>query len=745
MTLVTGTAFTNERHLNFHETRDNLDDDTCNNSPGSDRWARPIRFQGDTGLSVTTKTSSDPSPASGRTYVLKMRHDLQGMRAVAVLAVFADHLFGWPSGGFVGVDVFFVLSGFFITGLLIGERTHTGKLSFRKFYTRRARRILPSALLVITVTVLASYLLLTGTRAKEALIDGLWAAIFLSNWRFERVGTDYFAVGQPDSPLLHYWSLSIEEQFYFVWPVLLFALFALTRRLSGRGRRYSARRQFWITAAMAAICAASFTWGMVESASHPTAAYFSTGTRIWELGVGALLAIVVPQLKRIPAGARPYLSYIGFAGVIASLFVITATTRFPAPGAALPVLSTALVIAAFVGGDVRAVPHLTNPLAQYIGEVSYTLYLWHFPVIVLMAAVLPPGLRFDVLAVVLAMGLTAATYRFYENPIRRSKWLEPDHRPGLTRISVAVGVIATCVVAGSAVVLESAENRSANTRLDETLDVTAQAPKFDLASRCAGAFALTTPGCKIFDPSKPVFPSLDEFATDGGRGAFQCFRQQGEPFKSCTYGYKGPGAKRFAVVGDSHAAVLLPALSQYLVQNKWNMTTFIGYECSWILNDRRSDCQDMRSQTQKKLLADRYDLVVVSGSRQHSAIAGTVGDYVTTWQPVAAAGSKILVVADVPGVSPEAISCLTRVGSNLADCATPRGVAFATADPLPAAAQQIPGVTVLDMTNSFCVADECPSIIGNFIVYMDAAGHITATYGRTLAPQIVDSVKKLLG
>ncbi len=147
---------------------------------------------------------------------LNVRMDLQGMRAFAVLTVFSQHLFDWPRGGFVGVDVFFVLSGFFITALLIKQHTTTGSISFADFYRRRVRRIIPSAVLVVVATVAGSYLLLTETRAKAALVDGLWATVFASNWRFERVGSDYFAEGQPKSPLLHYWSLSIEEQFYFV-------------------------------------------------------------------------------------------------------------------------------------------------------------------------------------------------------------------------------------------------------------------------------------------------------------------------------------------------------------------------------------------------------------------------------------------------------------------------------------------------------------------------------------------------
>ncbi|WP_366847836.1 acyltransferase [Mycolicibacterium sp.] len=182
------------------------------------------------------------------------------MRAVAVLAVFADHLFGWPSGGFVGVDIFFVLSGFFITGLLIRERTATGTISFQDFYVRRVKRILPSAVLVLVVTVILSYLLLPAIRARSTLLDSLYAALFVANFRFEALGADYFQQGQPPSPLQHYWSLSIEEQFYFVWPALLALLFILPRRGHRRGNTQA--HQKWLFAAMATVVSASFGWGL---------------------------------------------------------------------------------------------------------------------------------------------------------------------------------------------------------------------------------------------------------------------------------------------------------------------------------------------------------------------------------------------------------------------------------------------------------------------------------------------------
>jgi peptidoglycan/LPS O-acetylase OafA/YrhL len=668
------------------------------------------------------------------------RLDLQGMRAFAVLAVFADHLFNWPSGGFVGVDVFFVLSGFFITSMLIRERTQTGAISYRDFYVRRVRRIIPSAVLVLAVTVAASHVLLTATRAKDATIDGLWAAVFLSNWRFERA-TDYFAEGQPPSPLLHYWSLSIEEQFYFAWPFLLVGLFAVTRRYSTRTEKYPAKRQLWLGMCMASICVASFAWACVLFPWNPTGAYFSTFTRIWELGVGSLLSICAPLLARIPRTVRPALSYIGLTGAVASLFVINPDSAFPGPWAALPVLSTALVVAAFSGSEVRSVPHLTNRAAVYIGEVSYTLYLWHWPVIVLLAAVLPPGAAFSAVAVSVAMALTAATYHLYENPIRRSAWLDQDAQHVLTtRQWVLAGIAAAAIVITAASVSEVRDARSSTAQENQTLVVDTAAPRFDEVDHCLGAAALTTENCARYDPDKPLYPGLDRYADDT-QGAYECYRAQGEPMSSCTYGYEG--GRRIAVVGDSHAAMLLPALAPYLMENQWSMTTFVGNGCRWMAG-RRNGCGDAMSEIQAKLLTERYDVVIVSASRQYARGEGAVVDYVDAWRPVAEAGSKILVVADVPGVTAEALACVTRVGSNPGDCATPRDVALSKPDRLLTAAQQVPGATVLDMTDTFCDTQQCPTVIGNVIVYRDAAGHMTATYAQSLAPRLIDAVKASL-
>ena len=216
------------------------------------------------------------------------RDDIQGLRAVAVLLVVLAHA-GVPflAGGFVGVDVFFVLSGFLITGILLAEAEARGRISLLDFYVRRASRILPAAALTLVVTDVAAHHLLNFVRARETVSDSLWAAAFGANIHFAREGSDYFAQGQPPSPILHFWSLSVEEQFYLVWPGVLavvVCLFALRRRT--------------LLAVVTAAAVASLAWSILETRSSPIDAYFSTFARAWELALGAALAIALPRLER---------------------------------------------------------------------------------------------------------------------------------------------------------------------------------------------------------------------------------------------------------------------------------------------------------------------------------------------------------------------------------------------------------------------------------------------------------------
>lgn len=349
------------------------------------------------------------------------RADVQGLRMVAVVAVIFDHLLHWPDGGFVGVDIFFVISGFLITGLLLREQERTGTISFWGFYRRRIKRILPVATLVVIVTVAASFLLLSRVRATNAFWDGVWASFFSANWHYAADGTDYF---QPDvavSPLQHYWSLSVEEQFYFVWPWLMLLLFWLSGKNRGGSSSRTARA---VQLAILALIVGSFAWSMWESANSPTWAYFSTFSRAWELGIGAAIAVFAKVFTRIPDALRPMLGWAGLVGIAVSFVVVTSEQSFPAPWALLPVLATALVIIAGTGGTQRFLWPLTNPVSTYVGDVSYSLYLWHWPVIILLAGFLPlDTVQNQAIAIAIIIGCSIASYHFVENPIRNSRWL----------------------------------------------------------------------------------------------------------------------------------------------------------------------------------------------------------------------------------------------------------------------------------------------------------------------------------
>jgi peptidoglycan/LPS O-acetylase OafA/YrhL len=691
------------------------------------------------------------------------RPDLQGMRAIAVLTVFANHLFDWPAGGFVGVDVFFVLSGFFITGILIRERATTGKLSFQGFYVRRVKRILPSAVLVLIATVIGSYVLFPAIRAKETLVDALYAAVFAANFHFEAVGADYFQQTQPPSPLQHYWSLSIEEQFYFVWPALLVLIFALTRGLRRGGKTWA--RQQGLFGAMAIVVTASFGWAMFLSATDPNSAYFSTFTRVWELGVGALVAIAGPWLANIPSAVRPGLAYLGVAGVMGSLFLIDSTVQFPAPWAALPVLSTALVVASFHGAEVRGMFLLTNPVARYFGDTSYTLYLWHWPVIILLFSVIPKGPLFYALALALALGLTAVTYHFYENPIRKSEWLldKPAPRarrvPALSRSRWAlIGALMVAVIVQSILGIQYADRNSAAQELfeaqellgaqDDQWQATNLITPAEKVDPCFGAPAMLTPGCVLRDPEAFLRPSIDEFSQDT-QGVFNCYREKGaeqRKLPSCNYGYMGGDATRIALVGDSHAASLLPALWPILNANKWRLTTYLGQSCG-LTTALSLECKESMAEVQAELLAHPYALVLttnLNGLQRPDS-------YQSAWAPIAVAGSRIAVVPDNPLSSEEALACLTRVGrrgDRNGECGTSRAEALPRPDPLIAAAQLVPGTTLIDLTPYYCTADRCPSVICDVIVYRDYGdgnSHITATFATTLAGALEDGLRRALG
>jgi peptidoglycan/LPS O-acetylase OafA/YrhL len=370
------------------------------------------------------------TPRSMRT-PREIRPDLEGLRGVAVAGVLLFHLGApWAAGGFVGVDAFFVLSGFLITGLLLREHERTGRVSLPAFYARRVRRILPAALVTIVVTVGVSALVLAPLDVPEITLDGAAAALSVGNIRFALGATDYFGSTIP-SPFRHFWSLGVEEQFYLVWPALMIGGLWLTR---------STRRVGWVIAAVVALSLAGSIW--LTGVDQPWA-FYSLPTRAWQLGLGGLLAATAAWFARRSSLVLAPVATAGLVALVMSFALLDGAMAYPGAAALLPTLATAAVI---MGGE-RPGPAawaLGFPPLRWLGRISYSLYLWHWPLLILPVLALGRELSLEerLTLGLMSIAVAALSWRWIEEPIRRG-W-----SPTAPRLrTVAVGVAAMALVA----------------------------------------------------------------------------------------------------------------------------------------------------------------------------------------------------------------------------------------------------------------------------------------------------------
>ncbi|MEU4776912.1 acyltransferase family protein [Micromonospora sp. NPDC023633] len=674
------------------------------------------------------------------------RPDVQGLRALAVIVVILEHVFHRPAGGFVGVDAFFVISGFLITGLLLKEHERTGRISFADFYRRRVRRIMPLAVLVLVVTYLATSLLFLGERVRSTAWDALWAALFSANWRFAAVGTDYWQTDGPVSPLRHYWSLSVEEQFYFVWPVLLVLVLGLAaRRAWSRGRARTA-----VGMVMTVVVAGSIAFAFREVADAPTVAYFSTFSRAWELGVGALLAVAMPLLARIPAAARPLLQWLGLTGLVVSLAVITSQTPFPVPGAFLPVLSTALVIGGGVGGQRLMFP-LTNRLSRYVGDISYSLYLWHFPLIILIDAALPDASHAALLALGGTVLLSVASYHLVEEPVRRSSWLEsrrtrtPRQQTGRGRIQRAVTLVA---LAATVTVVVTVTVRS--TPPEAAAETAGVASTAELAIEIGAA--LDARGWPT------LTPSLDGLSQHGfDRADSQGCSPATPRGKDCAAVTPGTG-KLAVVVGDSMAVAWLPTIRGALEPRGWTVHSLTYVGCPFLAAATTAgddsivrSCPGHRETVRRLLTTLKPDLVFVSNAYRQRFVATSGEPSLPHWENALLTARRDwlgnvdrIVALQPPPAGPDPKACITRI-SVPRDCLASVSSEYRSHQEVERRVWSGKNVSYISTTDWFCTANgQCPSFVAGVIVRRDAT-HLTPQYARRLAPLLHNALAPVLG
>jgi peptidoglycan/LPS O-acetylase OafA/YrhL len=692
------------------------------------------------------------------------RADVEGLRAVAVLAVVAYHAgIGATGGGFVGVDVFYVLSGFLITGLLWEELQATGRLRFEAFYARRARRLLPAAVLVLVATVAASSVWLSPLQARVVATDAVAAALYVSNYRFAAQRTDYLAETSP-SPLQHYWSLGVEEQFYLLWPLLLFGIVLAGRHLRARSSAAAA-----VVLALTAI--GSFALSLRLTAVSQPWAFFSLPTRAWELAAGGLVALSAPWVRRMPGAAAATLGWLGLEAVIWSITKLDPSTPFPGIAALFPVGGTMAVIAAGCAAP-RLGPTLVlgrRPL-QVGGKLSYAWYLWHWPLLLLAPTVAGHALGLGQrLGLAAASGLLAlATVKLVEDPVRYAPWLRA--RPGRSlALGAALTAVAAAAALGTATVLPSPHGQglaAPPAAIQTTPPPRAQHANAGdpaatrLANLAAPVGHAVAHAVTVRTVPANLDPPLDRAHANQPRPALEgcLIRWLGVTSGPCVYG--APTSHTTVVLfGDSHALQWFPALDRAARPRRWRLESLTKTTCppvalsfwSPVLGRPYRECDQWRANTLARIRAERPAVVVLGAARHygdvyHFQVYGPawLSGLARTVRQVRATGAQVLVLGPTPKPTLDVPDCLSRHLRNAVACTTPRQVAV-NARGLRAERRAVvrAGGSYLDVTPWLCTHSTCAVMVGNLLAYRDD-NHLTTSYSSWLAPLFADQLDRSL-
>jgi peptidoglycan/LPS O-acetylase OafA/YrhL len=659
-------------------------------------------------------------PAPPATPSLAYSPGLDGLRAVAVAAVMVYHLgVPWLPGGFLGVDLFFVLSGFLITTLLVTEFTTRGTVDLARFWTRRARRLLPASLLVVVAVMMFGAIALPAYRLDGLRQDGVWTLLYGANWRFVLSGQSYFEEFVPPSPLRHAWSLAIEEQFYLLWPLLVLALLRVGRR---RGRTLV---PLAVVAALAAVLSAVLM-AVLFVAHDPSRSYYGTDTRAHQLLVGALVAVGLCGRWAAPL-ARGLAALAPFAALAVLAGFLWVTDVWPGyyRGAGFAFgLAAAILVAGVQRAPRSALARLAaaGPL-PWIGGISYGLYLWHWPVYRAVDEV-GPELPEPVAAaakVTLTLGLAAASYAWVERPIRRGRPLGVRLTP--RRVAVAAPV---AVAAALAVTIVATSAPTAETALPEV------APRSTY--------------------SAPPRPGMDT------RSAYAVPRQLVQP--------TGAAMPLLAVSGDSVARSLVPGLAREAALRGWGFVDASTNACSAtgvLVTDEHNRiwpagraCPPAVPRMQRNLVIGFDPAVVVVHSRwELSPVRGPDGRLVlpgtaahraymaTRWREAMrrlTAGQATVVWVDT---MPAADSLCRRLGTSSRTCTSVRA-ADARAEAYDAlrdavAAEFAGRVRRVSVRDLLCPDGTCPAKVDDRELRPDGLHFVPATSG-WIAPRLLRRV-----
>lgn len=642
--------------------------------------------------------------------------EIQGLRAIAVLVVLVFHL--WPAalpGGYVGVDVFFVISGYLITGLLLRQVERTGRISVSGFYAKRIKRLLPAATLVL-VAVATCISLLPVLRWGDTAREIAASALYVENWWLAAQAVDYLAADDVPSPLQHFWSLSVEEQYYIVWP-LLFALLGavgLVKKLGGRAA-------FGLIVVVVGVL--SLAYSIYITPRDPGLAYFATTTRAWELALGGMLAVFT-RWEHLPEVWRQSLGVLGFTMILAASFCFDGTTPFPGYLALLPTLGAAFMLAS--GTSQRRVSMyglLSSRPFQYVGDLSYSLYLWHWPAVVFYKQIAGRelGLVDGLVVGAISLALAHQTKVLVEDRFRA-----PSFASGSRARPFMFGAACILLALWCSLAIGFQVNRHAD---------------------AAAAIASETAGAAGFRPA--LVAARKDVPAAYAKGCHAGPRSV-EP-TACAMG--DPGAEvRMFVAGDSHAVQWLPALEKFAVRKGWRVESYTKSACAFVdvplsAGSGRGEyaaCSEWNANLLAKIRRERPDLLLVSQSVAHrpadvppedreAVYDAIVEGLLRRWRTVQAEGVRVVVLADTPRLGLDVPECLSAPGASFESCSRPAGPLLSRPDPLVEAARRI-GAPVVSLNDLICPDDICPPVIGDVLVWRDSH-HVTATFATERADE----------
>lgn len=694
------------------------------------------------------------APASPSSVRGARRADIEGLRAVAILAVLAFHA-GVPylTGGFIGVDVFFVISGYLITQQLLRPLLEGRRLSLKDFYARRARRILPAAGVVLLSVLALGWLVLTPLRQVDLMHDVLACAIYVPNWWFISGQVDYSRAGLAVSPVLHFWSLGVEEQFYLIWPGLVLAASAIARR-----RRLSLPRV--VATVLVVVITASFALSIVLTPVDPPLAFLGSPTRAWQFGVGALLAVWLPSGRATPAAgelshetrdpgpphagwfripAPPgWSGWIGLAAIAGAVVAFDGLTAYPGVAALLPTLGTAAVIAAgahprhgLTESWLSPTPWLGTVTMRRLGRLSFTWYLWHWPVLVLAEAVTGPLAWPVKLALVLGAGFPAwATMTLVENRIRFAGLLVK--RPGL---SLTTGAVAMCVplLAATAVGASAADLAGAEASPGvASVPATVGDPFGASGQSHSGPVSPSPANARADLPTYPKACQLDAHTVVS---------------PPCMIGPAGSQG-HVVLLGDSHAVQWFSGVQHVAGARGWDVEMLAKGGCplpAFVtvpkeLGRPYTECTTWRKSVLDRLATEPRPAVIFVSSLNH--YLGDQNVVMAGWRAslarLARLGVPIVYLRDNPYPGEDVPACISGAASAWARCAFPRATGLPE-DPLAAAITSgtVPGVTMVDLTGLLCPPGPatCPAVLGNTLLYKDIS-HLTNTAVVRLTPAL---------